>query len=132
MNSISCNEHVSSYGTDSDDKEQDASLQTKLGLAPGVYTFMYDYPLDNGAYFTHDLTPDTTAHDILLLAQADYKRIYDEEDAAVGHPGNIPGMLNRSTSKGPYGIWGHDMSDLYFESINIDENLKQVEFDIGS
>jgi hypothetical protein len=41
-----------------------------------------------------------------------YQKIYREEDEAVGPTGNIPGMFNRKTSFGPYGIWGHHIDDL--------------------
>ena len=30
----------------------------------------------------------------------------------MGDPGHIQGMLNRESSDGPYGIWGHDIGDL--------------------
>jgi hypothetical protein len=119
---IDCNEHIESYH----------SSTNALTLDAGIYTFVYMYPLSNDAEFTHQLDGNTTLHDILLLVKADYTCIYKTEEDAVGNPGTMPGMLNRATSTGPYGIWGHDLSDLYVEGININMTTKTVMFDIGS
>lgn len=132
MKHISVNEHVVAYGTESDGKKVDQSLHKKIGLVAGDYVFIYDYPLDREVRIQHTLTEETTPHDILLLGQTDYENIYKAEDDAVGHPGNIPGMLNRAHSDGPIGIWGHDISDLYFEGINIRRKKMEIDFDIGS
>ena len=37
---------------------------------------------------------------------------------AVGDPGRAsPTLYNRAESYGPYGIWGHDLSDLVMHDI---------------
>lgn len=131
---LSCNVHASSFikmDPDREDYDDVSELLTPLGLA-GDFYFTYDYPLSVKASFPHKLTPEMTGEDLLVLARADYERIYREEDEAVGNPGHIPGMLNRATSPGPYGIWGHDFSDLYFEGIEVDEDSRQIEFGMGS
>lgn len=131
---IQCNHHVATF----DKNVEDPRLPTKyhlkrdpLNLFAGKYTFCYDYPLSRLVTFEHELTPEMTAGDILALARADYERIYREEDGGKD-PGRVPGMLNRERTNGPYGIWGHVISDLYFESIKIDKARQQVDFDIGS
>lgn len=104
---------------------------TPLGL-DGIYTFVYDYPLSKRARFDHPLVPSVSALDILTIAKADYKFIYAAEDADVGGPtDDIPGTMNRSSSDGRYGIWGHCLGDLFFEGIKIDEH-NVIEFIMGS
>lgn len=42
------------------------------------------------------------------------------------------GLLNRNSTQGIYGIWGHDLSDLAIEILNYDPETKQVRMFIGS
>jgi len=52
-----------------------------------------------------------------------YRKMYAEEDeTSGGDPGHIPGMLNRNTSGGKYGIWGHDIGDLLLCSAYVDDS----------
>jgi len=129
---IDCNHHVASFcREDVGDEERYLVDDTPLGLT-GEYTFVYTYPLSAAARFNHPLITSAGSIDILLIAKADYEYIYAEEDAACGETPNIPGMLNRDRSEGPYGIWGHCLSDLYFEEIQIDSEKKIITFCIGS
>jgi hypothetical protein len=130
---ISCNLHAQSFikGGEREDYDDDSNLKHQLGLS-GEYAFSYDYPLSRIAVFKHTITPDMTGEDLLALARMDYGRIYREEEEAVGNPGHITGMLNRQTSQGPYGIWGHDFSDLFFEGIEYDSEKRTIEFSMGS
>ncbi len=98
----------------------------------GEYTFVYKYPLETTARFPHTLESATSAVDILMLAQKDYLRIYSEEEKAAGNPGHERGLLNRRATKGPYGIWGHDFSDLSFSGIVIDKRNKEISFSVSS
>ena len=50
-----------------------------------------------------------------------YRKMYKEEDSAH-KVGLIPGMLNRATSSGPYGIWGHVIEDLCLIECEVKEN----------
>lgn len=130
---LNCNIHASSFlkGAEREEYKDMIGMGAALGLS-GHFYFSYDYPLSVTASFPHILTPEMTGEDILVLARGDYERIYSEEDAAVGNPGHIPGMLNRAPSPGPYGIWGHDFSDLYFEGVDINLKNFQVTFSMGS
>ncbi len=144
MITIQCEMHVESFSATEGplcdpgmleflDDEEKAEYQNTgpLGLVAGEYTFTYDYPLSTTASFKHDLTPETTALQILALGAQDYKNIYETENADTTiAPGCIPGMLNRNSTDGRYGIWGHDLGDLAFEGINIDG--QSVSFYIGS
>lgn len=130
---IDCNIHAASFvkGDEHEEYDNTEALLPAVGIS-GEFTFVYDYPLSRVANFKHKLTPEMTGEDILMLARLDYEKIYKDEEEAVGNPGNIPGMLNRATSKGPYGIWGHDFSDLFFEGIDIDTTQMRIEFSMGS
>ena len=79
---------------------------------------VFDYPLEQAVTlsFSNDERP-FTRRDFWRAVYEGYTQIYREEDEAVGTTGPIPGMLNRATSEGPHGIWGHDMGDLYIEGV---------------
>jgi len=125
---IDCNHHAASFCRENiGDEERYLVTDTPLGLE-GEYTFVYTYPLSREARIAHCDMASASAIDILLAARKDYEHIY----AAEENPGHIPGMLNRAISDGPYGIWGHDFSDLYFESIDIDTAKKVISFGMGS
>ena len=125
---IDCNLHVASF---SKSQARPKRLNTKLEEVSGDYVFKYTYPLRREATFKHSLQSPTGA-EILLLARADYEAIYKKEEEDDCDPGHVPGMLNRAQSNGPYGIWGHDITDLYFETIHIDTVNKTISFVIGS
>jgi len=127
---IDLNEHAASFKRKRTSKKW-LHIHTPLGL-DGEYTFVYTYPLRNKARFIRPLNTANTAEDLLVLGRGDYERIYAEEESAAGVTKNIPGMLNRAWSAGPYGIWGHHFSDLYFETLEIDLKNKLVEFGMGS
>lgn len=88
------------------------------------YTLEIDYPLSNPFIGEFTTGPDgMTRLDLVERIVETYKAIYQEEDEGVGHPTeNIPGMLNRRTSDGPYGIWGHCLGDLMLHTAEIDDN----------
>ena len=98
-----------------------------LGLPEGYYVFDYAYPLTNKATFTHALTVETTKFDLLRLVRQDYEEIYRVEGE---DPGHAPGMYNRAESRGRYGIWGHDIGDLFCEGVRV--NDRSVSFQMGS
>jgi hypothetical protein len=130
---LDCNIHAASFvkGFANEDIDYIDELIPALGLS-GLFNFRYSYPLSTEASFQHELTPEMTGEDLLVLARADYERIYKEEEGDVGNPGHIPGMLNRSSSAGRYGVWGHDFSDLYFEGVKISQKFYNVDFSMGS
>jgi hypothetical protein len=130
---IRCNHHVAGFDYSTAVSNEDYLLTDQPLYLTGLYTFEYDYPLKNKASFQRQITRAMSVIDILILARYDYERIYAAEDAAVGKPTDyIPGMLNRQQSSGPYGIWGHILSDLYFEQVNINPDTNTISFSIGS
>jgi hypothetical protein len=99
----------------------------------GAYTFNYDYPLSRTVNFQHELIRQMTGLDLLVLGRVDYEQIYREEaDSSSVSASRIPGMLNRETTDGKYGIWGHEIENLVFEGIEVDEGKREITFVIGS
>lgn len=85
----------------------------------------YSYPLDDPVVFTYNSDANTgfTRSELARKICEGYQRIYKEEDEAVGPTGNVSSiMLNRAQSAGPYGIWGHHISDLALHSVYQIEN----------
>lgn len=76
-------------------------------------SIQFDYPLDKPAVLTFTSDTGFTLKDIYRCVHDGYAKIY----AAEEDPGELPGMLNRAKSEGLYGIWGHHVSDLYFEAL---------------
>lgn len=75
--------------------------------------FTIEYPLTNPFHFneTHDNGLGWTEVEFADAVRRAYTQVYESEP----DPGHIPGMLNRGKSEGAYGIWGHDLGDLYLE-----------------
>lgn len=68
------------------------------------------------------------------IAQA-YKIIYDEENIST-EVKEIPleertGLINRNSTNGKYGIWGHDIGDLSLAAIHIHKN-GNISIDVNS
>ena len=55
--------------------------------------------------------------DLLRAISNEYFEVYREEEEDDRNPGLIPGMLNRATTSGRHGIWGHQIEDLVIEGI---------------
>ena len=72
---------------------------------PLAKEFIFEFDAPNGKYFTHG--------NIAKIIRETYKYIYDEEEKSTEIAiGTIPNMLNRNTTDGKYGIWGHSIEDL--------------------
>jgi hypothetical protein len=131
---LECNNHVASFTREEALVDKFHPLSDEpIGIPSGEFTFIYDYPLSTEAKFKHELGLYTSIIDILLEARADYRAIYAIEDAATGVAvGTIAGMVNRAQSSGPFGVWGHVISDLYFEGVDIDLVTRRITFSMGS
>lgn len=98
----------------------------------------FDYPLSVVAISTVKAsTPlGITRGDILLAIHDGYVQIYQEEDAA-SHPSKLEDrgpLKNREHTEGRFGIFGHDIYDLFVESIKFREHDGSffIEMFIGS
>jgi len=90
------------------------------------------YPLSVEVYNEYEQKGGFSRKDLFRYIYEAYKKIYDEEEEQVGDPGTYERLYNRKKSEGPYGIWGHQLGDLYLESISYDPKKKLVNLDIGS
>lgn len=100
-------------------------------LKQGTYLLKITYPLNNPSV-TKLRVPATGLSRAKLanIICKQYRKIYAEEDKTVGHKtGNIDGMLNRATSFGKYGIWGHNIGDLILHSAEVKDNIITVGVD---
>jgi len=76
----------------------------------------FDYPLGHEVTLKFRNQGGFNRRDFLRAVAQGYRQIYREEDEAVGDPGQVSDTcINRGFSKGPHGIWGHYMGDLFFE-----------------
>lgn len=94
-----------------------------------------DYPLEKPFYFMieKDSKDGITRKHLVKSICKFYQKIYREEETKSSHPaGLIPGMLNRQTSNGPYGIWGHDITDLVITDIYYHPESNIVELSVDS
>lgn len=95
-------------------------------VAPQQIQVIYSYPFSKKFTFTHD-SGDSKGFTLAKLASTiaeQYQKMYQEEENYIApepdnpeHLISITGMLNRRTTHGPYGIWGHVLSDLVLHTI---------------
>ena len=101
--------------------------------ADKVYTLVIDYPLNKpfkGTFKTS--SRGMTRQEFADLAAKTYQMIYKIEDDMEGPTPNIPGMLNRQTSDGPFGIWGHSIDGLTIHTLYVDELNRVIELGVDS
>ena len=95
-------------------------------------TIVFSYPLSVEVDMKFTSKGGFSRMELFKCIHKAYKEIYDTEHKMVGDPGHIPGMLNRSKSAGPFGIWGHDISDLYIEGIKYKDEDQKYHLIMGS
>ena len=105
--------------------------ETEVVLQRGTYGLVITYPLSNPFRKIVDVeAKGMTRRELVNLIVKCYKKIYADEDKAVGRETeNIPGMLNRQTSEGPYGIWGHCLGDLILHTARVERMTITVSCD---
>ena len=135
------------YGDDQDDFDEEYGDMSILGnlekLArefnniSTVYTRI-TYPLKRPALFRFNLNLNgktLTAGHLLWIYTWAYQMVYALEEEEDGNPGDIPGMFNRATSNGPFGIWGHCIGDLDYNGsskVDVYNDYVICEFDCDS
>lgn len=86
-----------------------------------LYTFKIDYPLTNPYVVKLAFPFGCTRREMVNYIVNVYRTIYKIEKNTTTKPvRNIPGMFNRDTTDGYYGIWGHHIQDLMLHSLYID------------
>ena len=93
---------------------------------------LFSYPLTNKVMFTYEKKGGFTRMDLFRLIYEGYEKIYDEEEKKVGDPGPYEMLYNRKKSDGKYGIWGHQIADLWIEILFYDLTKKILNLSIGS
>jgi len=84
---------------------------TPLGIETGLYTFVYTYPLRREMSYQEILTTGMTYYDILVLGAKHYALLVKD------HPEHF---------------WAHRDRDLFFEGLQVDDEMKVITFSIGS
>lgn len=113
----------------------------EIVLKEQVVDVTIDYPLENvtAIELKSDKKSGFTRAELILKISAEYKRIYKEEEASAKEK-TIPvekreGLVNRNTTNGKYGIWGHDLGDLGLSEIIVHKRpgkKTRLELYIGS
>ena len=96
--------------------------QEDIQLPPNeTFVLTIDYPLSREALVEIETGEKGLGSLGLLgrIAKA-YKKIYEEEDGTS------------EISIGKYGIWGHDIEDLYIEYVIVDFEKKTIKLRMGS
>lgn len=87
-----------------------------------VVTVVIDYPLTNPYEFKL-ISPDGfTRGQLLTEISKQYKFVYAEEEKTATVktlPVEQRQILNRNTTDGKYGIWGHDLNDLDLSEVHV-------------
>lgn len=93
------------------------------------------YPLSSPAYYQFELKKNMVHSDLLYLYTIGYQLTYYIEESDDKDPGHIPGMFNRASSNGRFGIWGHDIEDLVYNGnsklilFSTNDDTKRVYFE---
>lgn len=123
MSSYKAGDSLDQYAEEDGRKSPDPK---QVVLPEGQYNLVITYPLSNPytGKFKVGKSGMTRSKLVDKVIKA-YKKIYATEDEDVGEEtGNIPGMLNRASSNGRYGIWGHCMEDLMLHTAYIEKGGK--------
>jgi hypothetical protein len=83
-----------------------------------VITVQIDYPLKNSAKFKCEQKGGMTKKFLADAVYVMYKKIYQREAETTTIPvGTLGMMLNRNTTDGKYGIWGHEIDQMSIDSL---------------
>ncbi len=96
------------------------------------------YPLTNP--FHAALLLPRHQYPIIKILEAiceSYKMIYSQEEETAAEAKTLPiedrgPCINRNTTDGVYGIWGHDIEDLWVEGLEYDDETNTVTPIMGS
>lgn len=87
---------------------------------PAGSTIVISYPLKNSVIFETKV-PLKDSYDLMKFFCSSYNITYElEEKTSENSPDLIPGMYNRNTTSGIFGIWGHEIGDLVLEGMVFD------------
>lgn len=98
-------------------------------------TVIIDYPVRAPVSFNITSENGFTKSDLLRKIGQIYKQMYIDEEASSTIK-TVPmnqrqGVINRNTTDGKYGIWGHDIDDLVLSSATISCNNGKCVIELG-
>lgn len=125
--------HISSH-----DGYQNLSNPDEIVITDTPITIDFDYPLNKT--YSFEFTNDSfTRRQVIEYIVSTYKFIYEEEERTtatnvmtIAERLQRGGLINRNTTSGIYGIWGHDLSDLVIEKIIYYPQEQKIRMFIGS
>lgn len=129
---MKCNIHLGTWLDQLDGRKRplrETKLLLDLGeldpnklISQDAITVLFDYPLDRAVIF--ECPGPVTVKDLITFVARTYEHIYKEEDRSASAPAGqaAPGLLNRGTTDGRYGIWGHSLGDLFLEGFELGED----------
>ncbi len=119
-----------------EDPEKDINNQrypSEIVIPMKKIRIVYNYPLGHEVIYEYiaDKPNGFTRVGLASAVANGYQRIYQEEEEVVGDPGTVNEiMLNRATSVGPHGIWGHYLGDLDLAQVRqLDNDLFELSVD---
>ncbi len=97
----------------------------------------FRYPLGNPVTLQFKSDGGFTRKKLIWQIVASYMQIYMEEEKSINEKPVLPidargCMLNRNETDGKYAIWGHDLGDLWLESLHYYPDTHIVSLGIGS
>ena len=112
------------YADEFGEKFDPDSLDPEEMILPaGEYTLFIDYPLSIPFKHKRNFDNPVSREEVVKWIVDCYHGIYATENSTTAvKTDDIPGMLNRNTTNGTYGIWGHSLDDLDLHTIHIDED----------
>ena len=93
------------------------------------------YPVTNPAIIEFTINVNLNYGVLLYLYTVAYQIMYGTEECDDEDPGFIDGMFNRNSSYGRFGIWGHVINDLIYNSsskLNVHQDYVIFEADCDS
>jgi len=104
---------------------EDLIGKEEIVIKENVATLIIDYPLSKplNIEIKSKNSKGFSKQELVKIISREYKRIYKEEDNSAKNK-VIPkdarkGLINRNTTNGKYGIWGHDIDDLDLSAVMI-------------
>ena len=88
---------------------------SELMIKNTTIKILFDYPFNNPQIIKFESKNGFTRRKLFNIISKKYQSIYDEEEQTKPKKqssGFIKGMLNRVTTTGKWGIWGHGIEDL--------------------
>ena len=135
---INSSPHIQSYLSD----KAEFAMQNpeEVVIERDCVSVIFSYPLRDSHEFELKAQDGEITREMLVdFICETYKKIYQDEAASLVKPASTidermerGGLLNREETDGTYGIWGHDIGDLFLEGMTYSAATGKVTLSIGS